>query len=51
MHISKEKRMRVLLTIMSLVDFGYCFDNITYIAVIISCLLVLFSIGIYVIQY
>ncbi|CAD8163755.1 unnamed protein product [Paramecium octaurelia] len=44
MHISKEKRMRVLLAILSLVDFGYSFDTITYITLILSCILVLCSI-------
>ncbi|CAK77990.1 unnamed protein product (macronuclear) [Paramecium tetraurelia] len=44
MHISKEKRMRVLLAILSVVDFGYSFDTITYITLILSCILVLFSI-------
>ena len=51
MQISKEKRMRIMLTILSVVDFGYCFDNITYITVILSCILVLCSIGTYIIIY
>lgn len=51
MQISKEKRMGAMLTILSVVDFGYCFDNITYITLILSCILILCSIGTYIILY
>lgn len=51
MHISKEKRIKVMLTILSVVDFGYCFDNIAYMNVILTCILVLCSIGTHIIQY
>ncbi|CAK82343.1 unnamed protein product (macronuclear) [Paramecium tetraurelia] len=44
MQISKEKRMGAMLTILSVVDFGYCFDNITYITLILSCVLIICSI-------
>lgn len=51
MHISKEKRMRAVLTILSIIDFGYCFDNITYITLIFTSVLIICSIGTYIIQY
>ncbi|CAK80520.1 unnamed protein product (macronuclear) [Paramecium tetraurelia] len=44
MHISKEKRVRITLALLSIIDFAYTFQNFSQIKVILSSLLVLSNI-------